>query len=736
MHKKIIFLACAVVLLSGLANSASAVQLRVDFAYPILRCPDHNNILECPEGSTETDPCSVLRHNRTLKEDWIPFVATGNTSWQFDLWRHDMRTMVNVDSSGLDLTVSTGYEGDQRMWVTGMQPSGDELLPAEGLNPVGDPIANSYVISIVHWGNNPGDPEGRAYPGSVWLTLSGSKLDPNDPIQPVKPGLYSVSSYHCDSGDLLDPGETFNTMPSVTVHAGTWGDFVDEGVIPIKEAYNVPIQHTLNDDELEMVTIDFIADGSTPVTIHYMSPPGWRGGGGAAVLNAFIIDYAPAGQSFKPKPMDGETRVHPEAILTWTPGEFAAWHDLYLGTDFNDVNDADTSSPVYEGNDVTFDGSDPNNPRYTYDPYGEDLLEWGQTYYWRVDEVNDACDDSPWKGLVWSFVVDDGTPINPSPGDEATGVAMDTNLVWIAGILSPSHDVYIGTDFDDVNEADTSSDLYKGSEVDVNDTDPDHVIVTYDPPEDFTLGETYYWRVDQVRPIKFSKGPVWSFTVRNYVLVDNFDSYDVNNPFVYDEYTGEGTWRDGVTNWTTSKLTLVRSPNDLPVRGSGTMEFGYDNYSYNFSGNYYAEAELPIAERSKDWTTQGVKAMSLWFHGQVDNDLERMYVALEDNVGEPNHVAVLEYPGDANDLGRQEWQEWNIDLRDFKQPKQTAANDVLALVIGSIRSARVRVSIPTCTLTTFGCISPAALRGTGRTLIWTGTAGLTWKMSISWQMTG
>jgi len=41
------------------------------------------------------------------------------------------------------------------------------------------------------------------------------------------------------------------------------------------------------------------------------------------------------------------------------------------------------------------------------------VLEFGKTYYWRVDEVNDASADSPRKGAVWSFttagfiVVDD-----------------------------------------------------------------------------------------------------------------------------------------------------------------------------------------------------------------------------------------------------------------------------------------------------------------------------------------
>ena len=34
-------------------------------------------------------------------------------------------------------------------------------------------------------------------------------------------------------------------------------------------------------------------------------------------------------------------------------------------------------------------------------------LEWNKTYYWRVDEINAADPESPWKGNVWSFTTAD-----------------------------------------------------------------------------------------------------------------------------------------------------------------------------------------------------------------------------------------------------------------------------------------------------------------------------------------
>jgi parallel beta-helix repeat protein len=92
-------------------------------------------------------------------------------------------------------------------------------------------------------------------------------------------------------------------------------------------------------------------------------------------------------KAFAPHPADKATNVNPNVVLSWSLGENAASHDVYFGTDFNDVNNANTSSPEYMGN---FDVN-------SFDPGG---LEYWTTYYWRIDEVNSP---DVWKGDVWSF---------------------------------------------------------------------------------------------------------------------------------------------------------------------------------------------------------------------------------------------------------------------------------------------------------------------------------------------
>jgi len=98
-----------------------------------------------------------------------------------------------------------------------------------------------------------------------------------------------------------------------------------------------------------------------------------------------------------PRPDDGVVDVPQDVIVGWNAGELAGSHNVYFGTTHDDVNDATIADPlgvqVSQGQSGT-----------TFDPEG--LLEFGQTYYWRVDEVNATPDKAVFKGDVWSFTVE------------------------------------------------------------------------------------------------------------------------------------------------------------------------------------------------------------------------------------------------------------------------------------------------------------------------------------------
>jgi hypothetical protein len=117
-----------------------------------------------------------------------------------------------------------------------------------------------------------------------------------------------------------------------------------------------------------------------------------------------IYGTALGGKAYTPSPYDNQTDVSITPLLSWTAGQYAASanaHRVYIGTNYDDVNNATTSSTdIYLGT-VT-------------DPCYQIISSLtGVDYYWRVDEVNAANIDSPWKGDVWHFTTTNTVPVIP-----------------------------------------------------------------------------------------------------------------------------------------------------------------------------------------------------------------------------------------------------------------------------------------------------------------------------------
>jgi hypothetical protein len=116
-----------------------------------------------------------------------------------------------------------------------------------------------------------------------------------------------------------------------------------------------------------------------------------------------------------PVPAGGATDVVTDVVLAWEAGKFAAAHDVYFGTAFDDVNDASRADPKgvlgSQGQTAT-----------EFDPAG--LLEYGKTYYWRIDEVNAAPDNTIFKGETWSFTAEPfAYPVQPIAATASSAVA-------------------------------------------------------------------------------------------------------------------------------------------------------------------------------------------------------------------------------------------------------------------------------------------------------------------------
>jgi len=241
-----------------------------------------------------------------------------------------------------------------------------------------------------------------------------------------------------------------------------------------------------------------------------------------------------------------------------------------------------------------------------------DLLEDGQMALVQMDyDVT-----NPGMTTVWADAVNPVQARSPIPKDGAIlGIAEATSLRWTAGVTAIGHDLYFGDNSEDVSAADISdkTGIYWGRQG----------ATGYIFPEALEWGVTYYWRIDEIEADDtMHTGPVWSFTVADYLLIDDFEDYDAyNNQIWY-------AWKDGLVYGTPEnppfyagnstgsavgdETTDSYTEETIVHEGEHAMPYFYDN---NKQGGFkYSEAQMTLSY-PRDWTEQGVKVLSLWFRG-------------------------------------------------------------------------------------------------------------------------
>jgi hypothetical protein len=135
-----------------------------------------------------------------------------------------------------------------------------------------------------------------------------------------------------------------------------------------------------------------------------------------------VWSFITQGAVGSPAPAKGDVDITQTPVITWTPG-FGASYELYFG--------ADASSLELKASG--------NLGSESFEP-GQ--LEWNTTYYWRVDEANNANTDSPWTGPLWSFttanflIVDDMENYNDI--NEGEPGSNRIYLAWADGFDNPA----------------------------------------------------------------------------------------------------------------------------------------------------------------------------------------------------------------------------------------------------------------------------------------------------------
>jgi len=375
-------------------------------------------------------------------------------------------------------------------------------------------------------------------------------------------------------------------------------------------------------------------DGLVPGTTYYWridevndtepnSP--WRG-----PVWSFMV---PPRTAYYPIPADGTEFVAQDAVISWTAGFGAKLHTVYFGDDFDQVSNASG-------------GGTQGSAFYTL---GQ--LELEKVYYWRVDEF-DAVDT--YKGDVWSFSTP-GAVGSPNPANGAIDVKQTPVLEWVAGDSATSHEVYLGTDKDAVRNADTGSPEYKGT-MSLGSESYDAGSLEWD--------NTYYWRVDGIKADGTAqKGLIWSFTTSNFLVVDDFESYNDLN----EDEPGSNriylSWIDGFEDPANGSVVGYADPpfaeQKIVHGGSQSMPLAYDNSVGN------SEATMTLTY-PRDWTVNNIGILTIWFRGDSANAAELMYVALNGSA-----VVSNDNPAAAQISA---WTQWDIDLQAFADQGVNLAN--------------------------------------------------------------
>ncbi|MBN2180905.1 MAG: hypothetical protein JW715_03240 [Sedimentisphaerales bacterium] len=328
-----------------------------------------------------------------------------------------------------------------------------------------------------------------------------------------------------------------------------------------------------------------------------------------AFVNAIMVStLTPFNVARRPVPEDGTIIATNELELQWTPGYTSVSANVYVGEDFDDVNNATTSNTdIFRGNTVGVSfpiGS-------TGNPYPDGLTE-ATTYYWRIDEVEE--DGMANKGSVWSFTVAPKTAFTPFPVDGSLFVDPNITLRWSPGAGSIEHRVFFGSNLQNVQAGTGGSD--KGTVAEPSFT-----------PGILERNKTYYWRVDESDGTNTYSGDIWSFTTSlpnmGTITMDFWENVEGDHQLF-------------------NLLDDPRYP-DSPTRSEALSEFGtVDGVGDGYGAQIYGWLYCPVTGDYTFWLSCAGQG-ELWLSTDDDPD-NIVLLASEANWGAYNSFTIKTDP--------------------------------------------------------------------------------------------
>lgn len=246
-------------------------------------------------------------------------------------------------------------------------------------------------------------------------------------------------------------------------------------------------------------------------------------GEAAWVDNITVVSLVDPALAYNAGPALGSTDVLRDVALTWTPGLFAQKHDVYFGTNFEDVTNASSTDPLGV---LLAAGQDANS-------YDVGRLAFGQTYFWRIDEINSPPDSTLFKGDVWSFTIEPfAYPVQPIMAKASSSGTNDTGP---GKTIDGS-----GLDANDQHSADPKAMWMSEA------SDPGSAWIQYEFDKPHKLHEMFVWNYNgnSILTLYGLKDVTIEYSTVGDSLTANpsFESPDLGPG-------GTGQWADYVDNW-------------------------------------------------------------------------------------------------------------------------------------------------------------------------------------------
>ncbi len=236
----------------------------------------------------------------------------------------------------------------------------------------------------------------------------------------------------------------------------------------------------------------------------------------------------------------------------------------------------------------------------------------------------------------------------PNPASGSAGLDTDVTLSWRKGRQAAVHDVYLSADEQAVIDETAPITAVSETRYGISKLD---------------LGVTYYWKVNEANEVEdpvLWAGDVWSFTVIEYLIVDDFESYNDFNPDDPNSNRIFFTWADG---WQVPTNGSVVGYDEAPFceqtivhGGNQSMPLYYDNTGTAVTSEAGRTWDVP-----QDWTANGIKQLSVVVRGQETNNPDVLYVGIQDAAGKR---AVINHPDGADVVLATSWSEWMTNLQD------------------------------------------------------------------------